>query len=78
MAINTWRKRPGAGCSTLALIPAFSPGKKENGSPLHSNTCAWIGRVVIKLSAPGRELFPLLGESDRVREVVPHSLIRIH
>jgi len=59
-------------CLTFALIPAFSPGEKENCSPSYSKTCEWIGRVAIKPSADGQKLFPLLGERVRVREVVTH------
>ena len=55
---------------TPALIPAFSPGEKEKHSPPHRKTSDWIGRMVIRQSAGGQRLFPLLGEKARVREVV--------
>ena len=50
--------------STLALIPAFSPGEKENRSPSHSKTCDWVGRVAIVQPADGRRLIPPLRERE--------------
>jgi len=55
---------------THALLPAFSPGEKENYWPFRAKTCDWAGLVTIELSADGQTLFPLLGERVRVRAVV--------
>ena len=56
--------------STPALIPAFSRKEKENRSPAPGTLCigGWQMRAV--QSEYGRRVFPLRGESVRVREVV--------